>query len=73
MRLRMLGFNIVAGWVIGSVLLFIMMAETSSGPFARAALALLGPNSLVGLATFILGLPVVAAPLAWVPCRPAFR
>ncbi|MGI4799100.1 MAG: hypothetical protein ACRYHQ_36130 [Janthinobacterium lividum] len=72
MRLRLLGFNIVAGWVLGGILLLMMMAETGSSPLARTALALLGPNALVGLATFILGLPVVAAPLvllAWLPMQ----
>ncbi|RYH95536.1 MAG: hypothetical protein EON48_18940 [Acetobacteraceae bacterium] len=75
MRRRILGFNIVAGWVVLGVLMLIMMADTRSGPLAWFALDLFGPSALVGLVIFVLGMPVIAAPLvllAWIPWQTRF-
>lgn len=75
MRQQMLGFNIVAGWVVLGVLMLIMMADTRSGPLAWLALDLFGPNAPVGLEIFVLGMPVIAAPLvllAWIPWQTRF-
>ncbi len=62
-RLRGWGFGIVAGWAAMSVLVLIVMSETRTGPFARLATGFLGLRDFAGLATFLLGLPVVLSPL----------
>lgn len=62
-RLRGWGFNLVAGWVVLSILALIVMSETGTGPFARFATGVLGLRGLAGLATFLLGLPAFLAPL----------
>lgn len=75
MRLRMLGFNVVTGWVVVGFLALIMMAETRTGPFARIAVGVFGPNEWVGLETFVFGVPVFAAPpvlLALLPWQTRF-
>lgn len=69
-RLRMLGFNVVAGWFVLAAMALLMMADTRSGPFARAALGLFGPNALIGLETFVLGLSVLVAPLVLLALLP---
>jgi hypothetical protein len=75
MRLRGLGFNVVAGWVVLGSLALILMADTGTGLFAQLAVHLFGPNGWAGLETFLLGLPVLAAPLlllAWLPWQTRF-
>lgn len=75
MRLRSWGFNIVAGWFCLGILALIVMADTRTGPFARAATALFGPGGLIWLETFALGIPAVIAPLlllAWLPWQTQF-
>ena len=46
---RVWGFNIVAGWFCVGVLASIVLADTRTGPFARAAVAVFGPDGLVWL------------------------
>ncbi len=75
MRLRGLGFNVVAGWIVFGSLALILMADTRTGPFAQLAVHLFGPNGWAGLEIFMLGLPVLAAPLlllAWLPWQTRF-
>lgn len=75
MRLRGLGFNVVAGWIAIGILALILMADTGTGPFAWLAFRLFGPDEWAGLETFVLGLPVLAAPLlllAWLPWQTRF-
>lgn len=73
--MRMLGFDVVAGWLACGVLGLLMMADTVSGSVAGIALRLFGPTALIGPETFVLGLPLVAAPLvllAWLPRHTRF-
>jgi hypothetical protein len=72
MRLRGMGFNVVTGWIVVGILVLILMADTRTDPFAQFAVRLFGPNGWAGLETFVLGLPVLAAPLlllAWLQTR----
>ena len=62
-RARAWRFNLVAGWIGFSVLTLIVMADTGTGPFARMAAALFGPNEFIGLETFVLGVPAVVGPV----------
>ncbi len=62
-RLRGRGFSIVAGWVGLSLVAAIIMADTRTGPAARFATGVLGLDGLAGVATFLLGLPVLLSPL----------
>ena len=70
MRLRGLGFNLVCGWLLLSFLALLMMADTGTGPFARLAMDMFGPNEWSGLETFVLGLPLIAAPLVLLALLP---
>lgn len=75
MRLRVLGVNMVLGWIGLSVLSLIVMADTGTGPFAWIAAGLFGPNMFLGFETFVLGAAVFAAPLvvlAWLPWQTRF-
>lgn len=63
MRLRGIGNTVVLWWFILGFLATIMMADTGAGPIPRLMTAVFGPNDLLGLETFVLGLLVLVAPL----------
>ena len=73
MQLRMWGFDIVAAWVVLSVLVLIVMSDTGTGPFAWIAIELCGLPDLAGIATFVLGLPAFSAPLVLLAVLPWHR
>ena len=64
MRLRGWGVNVVIGWLGLSFLTLLVMSDTRTGPFAWLAVNLFGLAGFAGLATFLLGLPVMLLPLA---------
>ena len=63
MQLRGWGFSLVAGWLVASVLVLVVMNDTGTGPFVAFATGPLGLHDFAGLVTFLIGLPVLLSPL----------
>ena len=63
MRLQQLGNKLVLWWFVVGFLAIVMMADTGAGPIPWIAAGVLGRGAWLGLATFVLGLLVLAAPL----------
>ena len=70
MRLQALGNKLVLWWFILGFLAIVMMADTGAGPIPRLVASVFGPSDWLGLATFILGLPLLAAPLVLLALLP---
>ncbi len=63
MRLQALGNKVVLWWLILGFVATVMMVDTGAGPIPRFVSGVFGRHNWLGLATFVLGLLVLAAPL----------
>ena len=70
MRLSRIGNTIVLWWFILGFLAIVVMADTGAGPLPRIVAGVFGPTDFLGLATFVLGLLVLAAPLVLLALLP---
>ena len=70
MRLQVLGNTLVLWWFILGFLAIVMMADTGAGPIPRLIKAVVGPSDWLALETFVLGLPLLAAPLVLLALLP---
>ncbi len=70
MRLQTLGNKLVLWWFILGFLAIVMMADTGAGPIPRLMKAVVGPSDWLALETFVLGLPLLAAPLVLLALLP---